>query len=99
MLNQDAIAAEFCVNKDKPELQCNGKCHLKDLLAQSEEEGYGFHFNFQEQVVLPVFYSDLSVILPCPVFIETWASQNQILLNSILIEDYFHPPQELDFIS
>ena len=28
ILNQDYIAEFLCINKDKPELQCNGKCHL-----------------------------------------------------------------------
>ena len=28
-LNQDEIIAEYCINKDKPELECNGHCHLK----------------------------------------------------------------------
>ena len=28
---------ELCENKDKPELQCNGKCHLKKV-AQSQDK-------------------------------------------------------------
>lgn len=31
-LNKTEIAASFCVNKDNPELKCNGKCHLKKSL-------------------------------------------------------------------
>ena len=39
ILNQDYIAEFLCVNKDKPELQCNGKCHLaKELKKQQEKE-------------------------------------------------------------
>ena len=26
---------QFCENKDKPELQCNGKCHLKEVATKS----------------------------------------------------------------
>ena len=33
--NQDEIAAKHCINKDKPELQCHGKCHLKKKLEPS----------------------------------------------------------------
>jgi hypothetical protein len=29
LLNQSEITELFCINKDKPEMQCNGKCHLK----------------------------------------------------------------------
>jgi hypothetical protein len=35
---QDEITAEFCENKDKPELKCDGKCHLKKELATEELE-------------------------------------------------------------
>ncbi|NIJ45563.1 hypothetical protein FHR24_002031 [Wenyingzhuangia heitensis] len=35
----DYIVNELCVNKDKPELQCNGKCYLmKELSKTSESE-------------------------------------------------------------
>jgi len=38
-LNQKEIAEEFCENKDKPKMNCDGKCHLsKMLVEQSTEE-------------------------------------------------------------
>ena len=39
-IHQEEIIDEFCENKDKPKLECNGKCHLSKLLAnqQSEED-------------------------------------------------------------
>ena len=39
VLNQDYIAEFLCINKDKPELQCNGKCHLvKQIEKQQKNE-------------------------------------------------------------
>ena len=38
LYNQDFIAANLCENIDKPELQCNGKCHLKKELKKDTEE-------------------------------------------------------------
>lgn len=35
-INQDIITAEFCENKAKPMLQCNGKCHLAKQLQEAE---------------------------------------------------------------
>ena len=32
-INQDAIAEEHCVNKEKPELNCHGQCHLQEVLT------------------------------------------------------------------
>lgn len=37
VLNKDYIVAELCENKAKPELQCDGKCHLKKVLQVSKE--------------------------------------------------------------
>lgn len=36
-LNQDYIAEFLCINKDKPKLQCNGKCHLAKQLEKQQE--------------------------------------------------------------
>jgi hypothetical protein len=37
-INQNAIAKAHCVNKDMPELKCDGKCHLKTQLSLLEKE-------------------------------------------------------------
>ena len=36
-LNIDEITEAFCINTDKPELNCHGTCHLKKQLIQSDE--------------------------------------------------------------
>lgn len=33
-LNYDYITQELCENRDKPEIACNGKCHLMKELAK-----------------------------------------------------------------
>ncbi|MDQ2772377.1 MAG: hypothetical protein M3Y54_17975 [Bacteroidota bacterium] len=35
-LNRAAITARYCVNKARPQLHCNGKCHLARQLRQAE---------------------------------------------------------------
>ncbi|HTA28622.1 MAG TPA: hypothetical protein VK809_12590 [Bacteroidia bacterium] len=37
-LNKVEITAKYCVNKDKPEMHCCGKCLLKKKLAEQEEQ-------------------------------------------------------------
>lgn len=37
VVNYEYIATELCVNKDKPEMQCNGKCQLMKELAKAAE--------------------------------------------------------------
>ncbi len=36
-LNIDVIVEKYCVNKAKPELHCNGKCHLAQQLNLSQD--------------------------------------------------------------
>lgn len=35
--NKEVITELFCINKDKPILQCNGKCHLAKQIEKIEE--------------------------------------------------------------
>ena len=35
VVNYQYIATELCINKDKPKLKCDGKCHLKSELAKA----------------------------------------------------------------
>lgn len=37
--NYDYIIENFCINKDKPELECNGQCYLMQQLAEQSDEG------------------------------------------------------------
>lgn len=38
-INQDYIAKNICINRDKPQMKCNGKCHLKKQLKKVENDG------------------------------------------------------------
>lgn len=37
-LNKKFIVTEFCINKNKPELHCNGKCYLMKKLKQAQQK-------------------------------------------------------------
>ncbi|MFN8438574.1 MAG: hypothetical protein U0V72_13205 [Cytophagales bacterium] len=37
-LHKTFIANNFCVNKSKPKLKCEGKCHLKKQMAKHENQ-------------------------------------------------------------
>lgn len=38
LINVSEITELFCVNKEKPQLQCNGKCHLATQLIETEKD-------------------------------------------------------------
>jgi hypothetical protein len=37
-LNKEKITEEKCVNKDKPAMECDGKCYLKKQVISSQQE-------------------------------------------------------------
>lgn len=37
LVNYEKIVSELCVNRDRPELNCNGVCYLKDEVSKSSE--------------------------------------------------------------
>lgn len=37
-INKEYIATVLCVNKNKPKMHCNGKCHLKNELNKAEKQ-------------------------------------------------------------
>ena len=77
IVNYDYISKVLCINKDKPTLHCNGKCHLmKELAKASENEkpisdkkiaAQEFEVLFIEKiesfVVRPLFYRNTTKII------------------------------------
>lgn len=56
----DYIKNELCVNKDKPELKCNGKCHLKKELAKvSDTSESGQNKKYFSVGISVVFYQKI----------------------------------------
>lgn len=37
-VNYTYISTTLCENKDKPQMHCNGKCHLKKTIAKAEAD-------------------------------------------------------------
>lgn len=38
LYNQDYIAEVLCINKDKPMLNCDGKCYLAQMIKEQQKE-------------------------------------------------------------
>lgn len=63
-LNIDYIIETYCVNKDKPQLQCNGKCQLaKQLQTGYPENNFdnGESISFVFEAFFPVFITSYSI--------------------------------------
>ena len=63
VVNYDYISTVLCINQDKPELECNGKCALMKSIEKSTQEEHNeqgvvksefqllFHQNTEESLV------------------------------------------------
>ena len=94
--NYDYIATELCENKDKPYLECNGKCYLEKQLKLVN------HSNHNHESTLPQINLEDYPISPVEQFTFQIKEFNQI--NSECLFDYtsssqlylnaiFKPPQ------
>ncbi|MBB1150489.1 hypothetical protein HX062_07270 [Myroides sp. DF42-4-2] len=59
----DYIKNELCVNKEKPELACNGKCHLaKELTHAADNDTDKSRSQFASAEVQLIFYQAIEVV-------------------------------------
>jgi len=75
-------------------MHCNGKCHLKKQIQESEKEKSEKE-KFLLQKELDVFVKTYCKIIPNPKFTKTNSTifKNKTFLKRLLVFDIFHPPQ------
>lgn len=49
--NQTFIAKELCINRDRPELSCNGKCFLMTKMKEVHRQGHDNFVNGLEELL------------------------------------------------
>lgn len=98
VVNYEYISKELCENKAKPELQCNGKCHLMKELAKASEAEKPLSSNKKDtskNEIEVVFYQDIVptqlpfIHVPAHSLVANNYSNQYTFLNSSTI---FHPP-------
>ncbi len=96
-LNQDYIAEFLCINKDKPELECNGNCYLiKEVEKQQENQPFASLKVSLENY--PIGFVNILQIKPVERFVSS-TKNNVLLYKNLYRFNYqyseFHPP---DFV-
>jgi hypothetical protein len=59
-INYDYISKVLCINKDKPELKCNGKCHLMKELAKLQKMTNPFLIKAKFKSLADLFVTEAS---------------------------------------
>lgn len=60
MVDTGSFVELFCVNKDKPELQCNGKCELAKLTPQKDNSENPAYLDFLHPDVVMYLFDGIS---------------------------------------
>jgi hypothetical protein len=99
-INQDLITEKYCVNKDKPMMNCDGKCYLSKQLENlelKEEQERKNHPNPQHKVetvnyswIIDDLYSEYFTFLS----LETLEHVEclKTFVSNPYLQDIFHPP-------
>lgn len=93
-INQTRIAETLCINKNKPELNCNGCCQLKkELKEQKEREEQKEDFVFPEKTIV---YTNLNWTVSIGYYptinILKFAQKESFYIQNG-VHGIFHPPQ------
>ena len=60
-INKEAITEAYCVNKAKPELKCEGQCHLAEQLTETSPDPASTQpTEVQYLPQLPLFYEEIN---------------------------------------
>lgn len=93
-LNQDYIAKVLCINREKPQLECNGQCILMKKMEQAQDSNSAEQSQSSKTHLLEIF-SEVSPLFQPLTFS---AVQQEFLAHDdaasfVLLSSIFHPPQ------
>lgn len=91
--NQEKITALFCINKDKPELKCDGKCYLMQELAENDNQSES-NKEFKT-LEIPLFLLPLNNILINSVFKKVVYFELPIHFIDFLPKNLNPPPKNI----
>lgn len=99
LFNKEYITQNYCINKSKPEKKCFGKCHLKKVFTQVENNDTGnpksdlvFQLVWQ---ISPGYTCKFKTLELSPTFPINRRSENKPFTFSYLFQPvftFFHPP-------
>ena len=99
-VDYDYISTVLCVNKDKPALKCNGKCHLMQELAKAADEEKAASTSSNNKKVNAYAINDLFVRNVNEFVFDSGSYATAVVMNSKYTNLYssidtnriFHPP-------
>ncbi|WP_146052814.1 hypothetical protein [Aquimarina sp. I32.4] len=96
-LNINTIVEKYCVNKERPRLNCNGKCYLMSQLnTKTQSPSESTDSTLITEAFLPLFFQETTVKIENTNSLITESVQNwklQCFHIKNVSKDIDHPPQ------
>ena len=92
-LNRSYIAKNLCVNREKPRMQCNGKCYLSKKLKEQENQDQQVPVSKNEQFNIQPFFVPAPFLLmntSITIKVKFFIKNDQAIAS--FPEAIFHPP-------
>lgn len=97
VINYEYISEVLCINKEKPEMHCNGKCHLMQELAKASDDEKPLSSDKKSQ------HSEIEVLFIEELNTFCFTKQSDFILTTPIIyysnlyshincNSVFHPP-------
>lgn len=95
--NKEYIMEFLCINRDKPELECEGKCQLtKKLKDQHDTDKQANERGQKQEVQVNLYCQNLPVFTTYfPVAIVSFLSAYSFSHTSVAYHSIFHPPKTI----
>lgn len=97
VMNYEYISKVLCINKDKPKMHCNGKCHLMQELAKASDAEKPI--SSDKKSISPVFevlfFEKINSFTITPIHFGTKEKVNHSYSNLYFYlnsDTVFHPP-------
>ncbi|ARS34075.1 hypothetical protein CA264_00705 [Pontibacter actiniarum] len=94
-LNKTYIVKNLCVNRDKPQLGCEGKCHLSKSVKAASQESQG-QTDFRAKSLSYEFVSvpsPYTAPAPAPAAANITYGRHALLAYNAYTSEILHPPQ------
>jgi len=98
VMNYDYISNVLCENKDKPLLNCDGKCYLAEMLAKESQQNEENPFGEKQAQTELLYIGDFSIAVNKSDFTIHTCIQNNYkptdkLILNLLVSDISEPPE------
>ncbi|MES2689338.1 MAG: hypothetical protein V4658_02985 [Bacteroidota bacterium] len=95
LANKDYIAKILCINRDKPEMRCDGKCYLKDQLKKQESQDQKLPASLKELSETILFLTSPLITSPKLDLLPFIVNYPPYILSVTAERAFsiFHPPQ------